>query len=109
MKYNDIFSFREGLGKVFDIKEYPVQGKLYLKNNGKIVIKALAQLMIDGSFNYTINKFPKEIFNNKESEDVKKIHITANKIPLLFSWEFIPMNLGCDIIKGNKNDLFYIQ
>jgi hypothetical protein len=103
---NDIFKFREGLGKVFNINDYPVKGRLYLKSDNKIVLKALVQLMTDGNFYYTTNKFPKEIFNNdKMTEDIKTIHIGTNDIPLFFSWEFIPLNLDYDMLKGEKGKI----
>ena len=92
---------QEGVGLIFDVKDYPVQGRLYLKDGDEIVMKALAELTPKGYFKYSINKLPTKMFKNImfESEGVKTITIRADDAPQHFSWEFIPMNLTYDILK----------
>ncbi len=93
---------QEGVGLIFDVKDYPIQGRLYLKDGDEIVMKALAELTPKGYFKYSINKLPTKMFKNImfESEGVKTITIRADDAPQHFSWEFIPMNLTYDIVKG---------
>ncbi len=106
MKYEDLFILREALGAIFKCEDYPVKGRLYLETDDRIILKTMAELMIDGNFYYIVDKFPKELFESEYNlSDVKNTTISTEDLPKYYSWEFIP-NLNFDIVKGKKGYIY---